>query len=1034
MERINWQSLRRWRCVRNLAALAITGFTLLAAGVVAADEAPKPEAAKTEAAKPPASAPAAVKLDAASKPAALPPTAKPVAPKSAAAPPTQPAPKAAPTPLTFEQHVRPLLKQHCFQCHGEEPNPEGSLDLRLVRTMTTGGDSGAAIAPGKASASLLIEKLRAGEMPPGEKKLPAAEIDRIARWIDGGAKTARPEPAALSHDDITDEERQHWSFQPVKRPEVPKVKHGDLVRTPVDAFLLAKLEEQGVAYSPTADKRTLVRRVYFDLWGVPPTPDQVDEFLADTAPDAWDRLVDRLLASPHYGERWGRLWLDVAGYADSDGASEKDIVRQYAYKYRDYVIRSINSDKPFDEFIREQVAGDEMLAPPYTNLTPAQTDRLVATGFLRMGPDGTGAGEGDQNVARNEVMAETIKIVSTSLLGMTVGCAQCHSHRYEPISQADYYRFRAIFEPAYDWKNWRSPQGRLVSLMSDAQRKQMAEVDAEAKKLSDERLKTLQAWVDQAFDEEIVKIPEDQREALRATFKTPADKRTPEQKQLVRAHPQMFHTTGSIYLRERKRYNDFDKKYTEELAKIKARRPAEQYAQALTEVPNKTPDTFLFFRGDINQPREKQKPAELTILGAAHPVTIADDDAKLPTSGRRLAYAKHLTDGKHPLLARVLVNRVWLNHFGRGIVSTPADFGVAGMRPSHPELLDWLASEWMAGGWRLKTLHKLLLTSTAYQQVSARTPELDKIDVENRLLGRMNIRRLEAEMVRDAILDVAGSLNNEMFGPAVPVSPDDVGQIIVAVDTRDSAGRPSNKKVDLGDDVYRRSVYVQVRRSMPLSMLDTFDMPRLAPNCELRNNSTVAPQSLLLLNNTLVLDQSLAFARRVRRAAPNDVPAQVRLAWQWAFADEPTKAELDQAVAFINEQIKSLSPSAPAPAKPATVETPAKPAPVVAKQVSETKVAAEVKKEAPKTEAAAKPQAPAPAANKPEAASKPDAVTKPAAPPPATAAKPATPPPAAKPATPPAAPAKKPVADPAETALATFCQALLCSNRFLYID
>jgi hypothetical protein len=815
---------------------------------------------------------------------------------------------AAETNLTFEGDVRPILKVHCFLCHGEFEKPEGGLDLRLVRLMTKGGDSGTAIEPGKHDVSLLYQRLKAEEMPPGDKKkLSRDELATIARWIDQGARTARPEPAEVAAAaEVTEEEKSFWSFQPIRRPDVPKVGDPTNVRTPIDAFLLTELEKQKLGFSPEADKRTLIRRVYFDLIGLPPTIEEVDLFLADDSTDAYDRLIDRLLASPHYGERWGRHWLDVAGYADSDGYSEKDLERKYAHKYRDYVIRAFNSDKPFDQFIQEQLAGDEMVKPPYNNLQPQDIERLVATGFLRMGPDGTGDPTGDQNLARNEVMAETIKIVSTSFLGLSVGCAQCHSHRYDPIPQTDYYRLRAVFEPAYDWKNWRSPQGRLVSLFTDADRKKAAEVDAELKLVTDERKAKVDVLINETFERELAKLPEEIREPIRDARNTPVAKQTSEQKKLLKENPSVNVTAGSLYLYDRKAADTFNKEYDARLAEIRARRPVEDYVQALTEVPGKVPATVLFFRGDINSPRQTVPPGELTVVCSTANVTIPEKDPGLSTTGRRLAYARHLTDGKHPLTARVLVNRVWMHHFGRGIVGTPSDFGFLGERPTHPELLDWLASDFMAGGWHIKRLHKLLMTSTAYRQSSRRTDALDAVDPENRLLGRMSVRRLEAETIRDAVLATSGKLSVKMFGAAVPVMPDDVGQVVLGVDTRDGAGRPSSKFVALGEDEFRRSIYVQVRRSLPLGMLEVFDAPTLSPNCEIRSNSTVAPQSLLLMNNSFIVQQSELFADRVQKLAGSDVAAQVKLSWKLALVDEPTETQIEEGVAFLDEQAKNF--------------------------------------------------------------------------------------------------------------------------------
>jgi hypothetical protein len=619
-------------------------------------------------------------------------------------------------------------------------------------------------------------------------------------------------------------------------------------------------------------------------------------------PDAFERQIDRFLDAPQYGERWGRHWLDVAGYADSDGYSEKDLERKYAWKYRDYVIRAFNDDKPWIDFIVEQLAGDELLAPPYANLSPEQADKLIATGFLRMGPDGTGDGAVDQNLARNETIAETIKIVSTSLLGMTVGCAQCHNHRYDPITQADYYRMRAIFEPAFDTTSWRAPNARLVSLWSEETKQKAKEVDAELAKLAEERKTALEQLVQETLDSEIAKLPEELREPARVARNTPEKERTDEQKKLLKEHPSLNVNNGSVYLYDRKRFDQHTKKYDALKSEIQAKRPPEEYAHCLTEVPGKVPPTKLFFRGDINQPRQEVAPGELTVLCSTSESAIPVNDAAVPTTGRRLAYARHLTSGKHPLVARVLVNRFWLHHFGAGLVANPGDFGTLGSPPSHPELLDWLTDEFMANGWRLKPLHRLIMNSAAYRQSSRHNQALDAVDSENALLGRMNVRRLEAETLRDAVLAVSGNLSRKMHGPPVPVTPDEVGQIIVGVDTRDSAGRPSGKVVPLGEDEFRRSVYVQSRRTMPLSMLESFDAPDMKPNCTLRNNSTVAPQSLLFMNNDFILAQADEFAKTVYESVGDDAASQVRFAWQRAFTRLPEESQLQSGLDFLAAQ------------------------------------------------------------------------------------------------------------------------------------
>ena len=824
--------------------------------------------------------------------------------------------------VQFETHVRPILKANCWHCHGEDEELQGSLDARLARTLLQGGDSGPAITPGDHIASLLHHRVVAGDMPPGEKKLTAAEIDVLARWIDQGAKTERVEPASLpTGPAISDDERSHWSFQPVQRPPVPEVRNPAFVRTPIDAFLLAVLEEKGLSFGDEADRPTLIRRLYFDLTGLPPSPSTVEQFVHDRTPDAYERLVDQLLASPAYGEHWGRHWLDVVGYADSNGYSELDSPRKWAFRYRDYVIRSLNGDKPWNEFLVEQLAGDELLTRPPENLTPEQADQLIATGMLRMGPDGTSDGAVDQNLASNDVIANTIKIVSTSVLGLTVACAQCHDHRYDPISQADYYGLRAIFEPAYDWKNWRSPDARLVSLWTDETRKQAATAEAELQEVTRQRNVELDQIVSQTFERELAKLPTEMQSAARLAHDTPADMRSNEQLELIKQHPFLNVDRSTVYLYLPDRLTEFNKRWDDRTETAGKKKPADDFVQCLTEIPGQIPTTKLFARGDFNSPKQDIAPGELTVLNAQG-FTIASDDPQLATSGRRLAYARRLTDGRHPLVARVLVNRFWLHHFGRGLVATPADFGILGQPPSHPELLDWLADDFMAGGWKLKRLQRTIVTSTAYRQSSQRWAELDAVDPDNRLLGRMPSRRLQAEMLRDALLATSGRLSDKMFGPPVPITPDDVGQIVVGADTRDSSGRPTGKVVDLGEDEFRRSIYVQVQRSKPLGLLETFDAPTMSPNCEQRASSTNAPQSLMLMNNAFVLQQADAMAKRIKREVGSDLSSQFQRAWQMAYCRAPSASQLQAGVVFLGEQaaIITTNPPAEPQAEPSTPE------------------------------------------------------------------------------------------------------------------
>jgi hypothetical protein len=871
---------------------------------------------------------------------------------------SSPAMAGAPVPM-FETDIRPILKARCFSCHGEGDELKSKLDLRLRRTLLAGGKSGPAIVPGAPDKSLLYEKLIRGEMPKDKGKLSAAEIDLIRRWIASGAPTRRPEPADLKPGhEITPEERTFWSFQPIRRPAIPSVQHAERVRSPIDALVLRELEQKGLTFAPEADKLTLIRRVTLDLTGLPPTPEEVEAFLNDDCPDAYPRLVDRLLASPRYGERWGRHWLDVAGYADSDGYVDSDPVRKYAWHYRDYVIRAFNNDMPFDRFIREQLAGDEMVKPPYKDLKPDQIDKLIATGFLRMAPDGTGAG-GDVNQveARNAVASETIKIVSTSLLGLTVGCAQCHNHKYDPIPQSDYYRFRAIFEPVYDVKHWRTPQARLISLYTDEDRAKAAKIEAEAAKIDAERLAKQNELVQAIFEKELAKLPESLRDAARAARNTPNDKRTPEQVALIRAYPAVEVPPGAIDLYDPKAAKEL-KTYTARAAAIRATKPAEDFVQAATEVPGVVPDTYVFARGDPAQPKEAVAPAALSVLADAGAPPIPGKDPSLPTTGRRLAYAKWLTSGKHPLVARVLVNRAWMRHFGHGVVDTPGDFGALGDRPSNPALLDWLADEFMARGWSLKTLQREILLSSVYRQSSRSDAKAMSLDPDDRLLWRMPVRRLDAEAIRDSVLAVTGKLNDKMFGPPVPVALDESGQTTIGTEMRDGDGRIKATPVADGG-AFRRSIYLQARRTRPLGILEAFDSPAMNPNCIARNASTVAPQSLTMMNGTFMLNSAKDFARRVIGEAGADRGHRITRAWRLAFGRGPSEQELAESNAFLAKQEAAFANAHPASAEPP----------------------------------------PAPKLNDKSAP--------------------------AKPADPP---------DPQFEALASFCQALLSSDAFLYVD
>ena len=809
---------------------------------------------------------------------------------------------------SFARDIRPILRASCTHCHGEDEDIAGGVDLRLHRFLIGPRDAGEPVVnPGRPEASLLIHVIATGAMPQEGKPLSASQLDLLRRWVAAGAAGGESEPETLPPGPyFAAAEKKHWAFQPVTRPKVPEIAD-PRIRTDVDAFLARKLSERGMTFAPDVDRRTLIRRVTFDLTGLPPTVEEIDAFLTDTAADAYEQLVDRLLASPAYGERWARHWLDVAGYADSAGHAEADSLRPYAWHYRDYVINAIQQDKPWNTFIVEQLAGDELARVVHGEtskamLDPVRREQVTATGFLRMAPDGTGDRVADVNLARNEAVAEQLKVVSSALLGLTVGCAQCHDHRFDPISHADYYRFRAIFEPAFDWQQWRSPTARNCSLAKPGDVSKVTAIEEQAAAIEADAKALERSFLDAIFEREILKLPEEIRDRYREARSTSKEKQSPVQQALIKRYPFAL-ALYSLDLYDKEADNKVKARRAEATA-LRKTKPPEDFVMATTEVRGRVPVMQVFYRGDHEQPRQEVAPGELAVLAGPAIEPFNPLEASGGSSGRRLAYARWLTSGRHPLLARVLVNRFWLHHFGRAIVPTPGDFGLGGQPPTHPELLDWLADRFVASGWRLKPFHKLLVTSTVYRQDS-RHAEATAADPDGGLYGRWLIRRLDAEQVRDAVLCASGRLVTKTGGPPVSIGKDPLGRIVAGREELNANGDVV-KVLPVGDGAARRSLYLTCRRTTPLTALQTFDAPAMLPNCEQRSSSTVAPQSLFMLNDAFILEQSAAMAERVRQVAPGDLRRQVRQAWIMLTAREPESKESERALVYLAEQAEAF--------------------------------------------------------------------------------------------------------------------------------
>jgi hypothetical protein len=794
--------------------------------------------------------------------------------------------------LVTEKDVLPIFQMRCVVCHGKR-RQEGGLDLRFQAARLKGGKSGPALIPGKPEQSLLLKRILDGQMPPPKKLVeffvrpPASEeVETLRQWIAGGALPAPPDAPEPREDPLVKpQDRLFWSFQPPKRPAVPSVRHADLVRNPVDAFLLAKLEAKGLSYAPEAGKLALMRRAYFDAIGLPPAPDEVEAYLADKRPDAYEQLVDRLLASPRYGERWAKFWLDAAGYSDSEGIIDEDLIRPNAWRYRDYVIRSLNEDKPYDRFLTEQIAGDELVR--YHNgqdADPATIETVTATGFLRMVPDGTYSPANGSIAERMNVIADEMEVLGSSVMGLTIGCARCHNHKYDPLPQRDYYRLSATLQSAYDPYDWVKPTERHLDIAPADERREIeafnSPLEKEIRRLEDTLAAKAKPLREKLLEERLAKLPEGIRADLRQIAATPEDQRTVTQKYLAERFEETLEITDQALDAKFPEFRAEAGPLRKSIAETKKKLKPKPQIRALYEMGGEPSPAYLLRRGDAQQIGEAVRPGVPSVIRAG----LADYRVEPPwpgSSGRRLGLARWLTQPNHPLTSRVLVNRIWMRHFGRGIVASPANFGRLGTPPSHPELLDWLATEFVRRGWSIKAIHRLLMTSTAYRQTSAVTPDLQKADPEDILLSRMPLRRLDAEQLHDAILSVSQELDLRAFGPPVSVEVKPAGEVL-------DQGTPKQG--------WRRAIYALQRRTTPVTLLEAFDLPPMSPNCIQRAYSTVSIQALQMTNSAFIRDRARYLAGRLLDADPENSQRQIERLYLRALARRPAADETQAAL------------------------------------------------------------------------------------------------------------------------------------------
>ncbi len=967
---------------------------------------------------------------------------------------------------TYESHIAPLLKTYCVKCHGPAKQEEG-LNLSTAVAVATGNSNGAVIVPHDLEASKLWKQIESDQMPPDDP-LPENQKMLIRKWILDGASGLSPKVAS-------GEAKTHWSFRPLAELDIPSVTDSASVRNSIDLFVQRDLEAHGLNANPEADKRTLIRRVSLDVTGLPPTLEEIEVFLSDSSESAYARMVEHFLASPQYGVRWGKIWLDAVGYADSNGYFNADSDRPLAYRYRDYVVRSINQDKPFDQFIVEQIAGDELARfDPDEAATPQTIELLEATHFLRNGQDGSGESDGNPDEVRADryyALESVMQNTSSALLGLTIQCAKCHDHKFEPLTQLDYYRWQAVFYPAFNIEKWVKPKDRFVYAPLESELRQWqqetlemeqrvatlrkefeawakehrvrgellfeAHFDGESERLSDNwsahapgddgpggrvpvnvdsaiapaaRINDGKLWIVEGGTQgdswlstksKFDWTPNKVGDAIQVTFDlvdhklpdSPAAERigyfialhdfddnsdVPGGNLLIDGHPteatsvhldypgndsralgklgSTGYTPGNNYgvritnidnktYRIEQLINSFPDEKTIDVRKADLpdggfgfeyccgrsfivdnvliehlpsspkedsplaefkRRQAElgaavqQQRQLVENRPGKIswatdmdtelPKVHLLTRGSYAAKAEEVEPSAFTVLtDESHQYQVKPSHVNGRSSGRRLAWAEwliHRDSRAAALMARVQVNRVWQQYFGKGIVTTPENFGLSGAPPTHPELLDWLALELVRGDWKLKNIHRLILNSAAYRRSSALSPKPYEIDPNNRWLWRFAPRRLDAEAIRDQMLAVSGELNSKMGGPYIPTERLASGEVV---------------SPEGSDDSLRRSIYLNQKRTQVVSFLTVFDAPSIVFNSVRRNTSTMSLQSLSLMNSDFAIRRARGTALQLQTQTVNEANC-VQLAFQKFYSRLPDEIELNESLQFLNQQ------------------------------------------------------------------------------------------------------------------------------------